>query len=416
MLRTAKAHILTGQIQAAAKVLDEILTVQSDNAEAIRLKKFCDAFSNLQKLIPDYLEKKRKGSPEINNSLNALQKQYENAEAKFKDALFILYGLDGWEALMDILSLGKPDVYKPLKLPEEVFLPADKRTITLSVRSGLYEKLLSRLDFAGMLQQNIKQDDVESTRAVLSVTCYVYFHAKLRGSTEKQAAFELLGNLYKAFEKWKQGMGDLMFNGIPKGAEVVADIKAMDAVSSNVACGTICADKHEGSYNALDSQLERQFERFKIALNIIEERDITEEESDEALVMLGYADSTSSLNELRQTIKKEADISEDIQIFFSIPEGETELFWVGMDYAAGHFNRVGTRIHISLPFIGKREILGAIEVAKHELRHINNNEHAPIQGELAKRIKQAIISDVVNTPARAIKGVMAYLTQKIKDL
>jgi len=123
---------------------------------------------------------------------------------------------------------------------------------------------------------------------------------------------------------------------------------------TNISCGTICEAEHEGSYNALDSQLERQFGMLRNTLGITEERDLTEEESDEALVKLGYANTVQELQVLRSKIREEAEVSNQINIFFSIPEGGTELFWVGNDYGAGHYNRAGTRMHISLPFIQKR--------------------------------------------------------------
>jgi hypothetical protein len=162
----------------------------------------------------------------------------------------------------------------------------------------------------------------------------------------------------------------------------------------NVSCGTICEADHEGSYKALDNQLERQFDGFRGILGIEEKRDLTEEEADEALVKLGHAESVKDLQRLRKQIRKAAKVPRNINIFFSIPEDGTELFWVGEHYGAGHYNKAGTRMHISLPFIQKKGIKAGIGVADHELAHIQIGQHKSISDDLEKLLAQAIQNDL----------------------
>ncbi len=167
------------------------------------------------------------------------------------------------------------------------------------------------------------------------------------------------------------------------------------AVHENVSCGTICEAEHEGSYEALDEQLKRQFNEFKRVLGIVEMRDLTEAEADNALVKLGYAKSIQELQDLRTRIRKEVKMSDGIKIFFSVPSGGTELFWVGDDYGAGHYNKAGTRMHISLPFLYKRSIGSGVEIAGHELAHIQGKGHLPISDTLDSLLTKAVESDRV---------------------
>jgi hypothetical protein len=200
----------------------------------------------------------------------------------------------------------------------------------------------------------------------------------------------------------------------------------------NVSCGTICEKGHEGSYEALDEQLKRQFEELRKILgqsSIVGRQssvrsdektiDLTEDEADRALVE--YAKSFSidvtfeQLQEYRRKIKEADEALNAINIFFSIPEvpspkpspqggevgvrGYTELFWVGEDYAGGHFNKAGTRIHISLPIILKRGIDAGIAIAKHELDHIQRKEYQDDRGmklvrEIAENDRQAVDSKI----------------------
>ena len=173
-------------------------------------------------------------------------------------------------------------------------------------------------------------------------------------------------------------------------------------ILANVSCGTICDLQHEGSYEALDSQLERQFEKFRNVLVIKEERDLTEDEADIAIAKLKYPevnqdrerdDMVQRLKELRGNIRRTAGVPGSINIFFGIPEGNTELFWAGEYYGAGHFNRAGTRMHVSLPFIDKRGEGAGIGVAEHELEHINNSRHKAISVDLRQALDEAIMRD-----------------------
>ncbi|MFH0732902.1 MAG: tetratricopeptide repeat protein [Candidatus Omnitrophota bacterium] len=159
---------------------------------------------------------------------------------------------------------------------------------------------------------------------------------------------------------------------------------------SNVTCGTICESGHEGSWEALNSQLERQFKTFRDALGTEKKPDLTEEQVDEALVKLGYAESVEELTDLRNDIRDGAGMQDDdIKIFFSVPENGSEVFQVGKDTGVGHFSESHNRIHISLPFIQGREIKFAIEIAKHELAHLRGKGHEPLSAGLIKAIKAA---------------------------
>jgi hypothetical protein len=169
--------------------------------------------------------------------------------------------------------------------------------------------------------------------------------------------------------------------------------------SGNVSCGTVCENGHEGSFNALDEQLKRQFVIFKEILRKSETlnpkpeaKDLTEDEADGALVehakRFRMEVSEEQLQDYRRQIRESDEALKSINIFFSIPETGTELFWVPplthafplggeeegegkWTYAGGHFNQAGTRIHISLPLVMQRGINAGILVARHEMKHIN---------------------------------------------
>ncbi|MGB2662014.1 MAG: hypothetical protein WBD04_06490 [Candidatus Omnitrophota bacterium] len=164
----------------------------------------------------------------------------------------------------------------------------------------------------------------------------------------------------------------------------------------NVTCGTICESEHEGSVEALNEQLKRQFEGFKGVLGIREDRDLTEKEADKALVRREAAKSGRWLKRLRASIREEAGIPDEISIFFSVPEGGTELFWVREKWGAGHFNREGNRIHISLPFAIKSGEKARALVAKHELAHIQRGVHEEIPGYLVGVLGMAKREDTIH--------------------
>ena len=179
-------------------------------------------------------------------------------------------------------------------------------------------------------------------------------------------------------------------------ARKMEEILAIDA-EGNVSCGTICKKDHEDSYHALDNQLTRQFDRFRAALGIAGDVELSEEETDQALVRLGHIDSVKQLQEARSRIRREASIPDNIKIFFSIPERDTELFWVNGDFAAGHFNKASTRMHISLPFITNRGTEAGIGVAQHELAHIEGKGHLPVKSFLGNVINAARVNDLSKT-------------------
>jgi len=117
------------------------------------------------------------------------------------------------------------------------------------------------------------------------------------------------------------------------------------------------------------------------------ERLLTELEADVALVYAEHLTLGLVLNlyRLRAEIRQTAEYKEakkvkghDIEIFFDLPESGTQFFWVGNRYAAGHFNRDGTRIHISFPLTFSTHALGApLAIARHELIHISRGVDDP---------------------------------------
>ena len=195
-------------------------------------------------------------------------------------------------------------------------------------------------------------------------------------------------------------------------------------IDPNVSAGTICQSGHEGSYEALDRQLERQYKELRVVYNELvpiqikeavgryfnidmrntipdsgEESGLRETEADLANVFSGYLSQAEfiMLQTLRDKIRSSPEYrmamtqkGRNIEIFFVRPETGTELFWYHNDYAAGHFNQQGTRIHISLPIairnahemvlaqgsnIPRASSFISLKVAAHELNHIANGVH-----------------------------------------
>jgi chemotaxis methyl-accepting protein methylase len=218
----------------------------------------------------------------------------------------------------------------------------------------------------------------------LSPNEIIHFDDTWKEITDFNGAAVAVGVVSKYFVDYEQMIGSGV-NYITSGFENLE--KIFDALNiqdrktsdTNVTCGTICESGHEGSYEALDEQLKRQFIVFKEILAINEDRDLREEESDRALVLyakgFGVDVTEDQIKEFRANLREAIDGLEDIDIFFSFPETVTDLFWVGEDYAGGHFNQAGTRIHISLPIILKSGINAGIEIARHELLHMQGKGH-----------------------------------------
>jgi|GEM_PF-1546036 len=223
-------------------------------------------------------------------------------------------------------------------------------------------------------------------------------------------------------------------------------------INPNVSCGTICENGHEGSYAALDEQLQRQFNELRNVYNnqvpsqvkqavsrhfgisvrdrIAGSEKLTEIETDLANVFSGYLSQEEfvMLQSIRNTIK-ETDAykratqktGKEIEIFFTRPETSTELFWHGTDYAAGHFNKLGTRIHISLPlairdahemFLSRSRgfavpyTVVSAAVAQHELTHITENKHDGALDNIIKTISERDIKrGQINNPSIATFGL-----------
>ncbi|MGD2279422.1 MAG: cellulase family glycosylhydrolase, partial [Candidatus Omnitrophota bacterium] len=194
------------------------------------------------------------------------------------------------------------------------------------------------------------------------------------------------------------------------GKTMATDVHDLLTSGANVSCGTICEKEHEGTFKALDSQLERQFEEYREAIGIEEERDLTERESDKALVKLGHATSMGFLRKLRGKIRKEAGVPDKIKIFFGVPENGTELYWVDNKWGAGHFNRDGNRIHISLPFIKNSGVDAGVAVAEHELAHIQKGVHEKISKELQGFFSFARREDTIRKRRPALLKTERHLT------
>jgi hypothetical protein len=118
---------------------------------------------------------------------------------------------------------------------------------------------------------------------------------------------KIYGDLKKAVEDLKHLMEiggkidfEKLFSKYPNLSSTEMKFLAFLARSSNVTCGTICEAGHEGSYNALDEQLKRQFTEYKSILGITEDRELTEKEVDIALQQQGAVRDTNQLNEIRQ--------------------------------------------------------------------------------------------------------------------
>ncbi|MBP7055636.1 MAG: GNAT family N-acetyltransferase [Candidatus Omnitrophica bacterium] len=158
---------------------------------------------------------------------------------------------------------------------------------------------------------------------------------------------------------------------------------------SNVTCGTICQAGHEGSYQALDEQLSRKFAEYKALLGITEDRDLTESEVDMALNRQGHIQDPNQLDQIRKWVREHGSIPDNISIFFGVPENGKKLWYVGEDYAGGHFNQAGTRIHISLPLILSQTDprQAALDIALHDYNHIVGKGHLNDPGlDLVSRI------------------------------
>ena len=267
----------------------------------------------------------------------------------------VMTAKDVYNGLIDLLSCPVPDEEKIDKYLEDTFLPSIRLCALRALKKGSLNDLLDYLD-------NYK--DLFRSRAFLP-------EGEFPDSPDLIARApvfspELIRTaLKRELETTEEGENDR---------------------DKNVTCGTICESGHEGSFGALDEQLEEQFEALRKIQGMVEERDLTETEADEALVKyakgFGLKITDKELLKYRRQIKKTVDALEHINIFFSIPVDGTDLFWVQdpqtgeWTYAGGHFNRAGTRIHISLPIILAEGIDAGIAIARHELNHIKGEGHS----------------------------------------
>ncbi|MFQ5952404.1 MAG: hypothetical protein ACE5JK_03260, partial [Candidatus Omnitrophota bacterium] len=149
-----------------------------------------------------------------------------------------------------------------------------------------------------------------------------------------------------------------------------------DTTDENVTCGTICESGHKGSHKALNEQLKRFYETLGKEAGRkrdFKKRPLTSDEVIRDLEKTGRIDSQTA--GLLQEIKAHIEEKIPVQILFAIPENNNKLWWVGEDYAGGHFNK--TRIHISLPLILAQDDpeKAAWAIAKHDFSHIKGEGH-----------------------------------------
>ncbi|MCX5665838.1 MAG: hypothetical protein NT036_02150, partial [Candidatus Omnitrophica bacterium] len=152
----------------------------------------------------------------------------------------------------------------------------------------------------------------------------------------------------------------------------------------NVSCGTICEAGHQ---ELLDKQIGDYYEGLRKETHS-ENFILSSDEVLNALYITGKLDrfetTIDQFKEIVAYVRKKGKIPDDIAILPAIPPGEKDLWYIDNVnklgeklYAAGHFNRAGTRIHISLPFIlyqpNPKE--AALAIAAHEYRHIKDGLH-----------------------------------------
>ena len=203
----------------------------------------------------------------------------------------------------------------------------------------------------------------------------------------------------------------------------------------NFSCGIVCASGHEGTYMALDEQLSRLFEKLRLYHQdkIEEDKPLTEAEADIALEVYlknngngvpdGQVIRKEFLEDLRRQIRGPpgSDDYKGIDIFFVVPETDTTLFWVKepgsgkLTYAAGHSNREGTRIHVSLPFVltyGVDPVSAARSVAKHDLDHIKKVGHRIDEGFFLAAEASKIELKEIKRRKRLLKSVYKKLDKE----
>jgi hypothetical protein len=153
-------------------------------------------------------------------------------------------------------------------------------------------------------------------------------------------------------------------------------ISEPDTPSPNISAGTMSEFDHP----RLDQQLETFFSEQRALTGAA--GDLTEEQSDRALVSAGLIqqEDLRRLADLRERIRADESYQRavtvagrPILIYFPSPTEGRSLFWNVDNYAAGHRNGGGTRIHISLP-LALDPALG-VRIGRHELIHIAEDRH-----------------------------------------
>ncbi|MFH1791690.1 MAG: methyltransferase [Candidatus Omnitrophota bacterium] len=159
---------------------------------------------------------------------------------------------------------------------------------------------------------------------------------------------------------------------------------------TNVTCGTVCGACHEGCMGVLDDQLARFYAGLAGEAGISRDLSVQPLTSDEVIDALAMSRNIDPeiLRAIRDHIKSEIPEinNRGIEILFAVPEGITDLWWVRHpetgepEYAGGHFNGEGSRIHMSLPLLlsqGSQDEIkaSATAIARHELGHILDSTH-----------------------------------------
>jgi len=225
---------------------------------------------------------------------------------------------------------------------------------------------------------------------------------KLLGEDEKAQIANEYYRKYIDIETSLSRPGRKKLEEILKKFENLDELKEKEASNDNVSCGTVCRPGHEGCIGALDEQLEEFYEDLAKKAGItrnLKTSPLTSDEVINALVKTGRIDNDTAgrLQKIKAHIEEKIPgiKKQKIQLLFAIPEDlvkfwfglgkpkTTKLWWVRnsktdmWDYAGGHFNGKGTRIHISIPLILSQDDPEAVAkaIAMHDYNHIAGKGH-----------------------------------------
>ncbi|MBF0217341.1 MAG: DUF89 family protein, partial [Candidatus Omnitrophica bacterium] len=313
-----------------------------------------------------------------------------------------------WWDLFD--AINRSEAYQNSSVPNEEAIAF----ILGSLASGGEE-----LEFPEWEQQRFEMETIDQYRS--AETFYKMANVFLI-SLKPRVNKEKLENLIKYYEK---ELGIKI--RVPRSLRIDSRTAVPPGAGINATCGTICESGHEGCVGALDGQLEEFYNSMARAISIerdLKEHPLTNDEVLKALAKTGQFDKlktdADSLKAVIRHIRNKAKIPDSIEILFAVPKDSHKRWWVkepltgGLLYGGGHYNRAGTRIHISLPLIlaDNDPKAAALAIARHEFAHIKGLGHIeegldvvdPNAGEM-KRLEQAGIINVID---RQIDMLLSY--------